>query len=243
ISIERKNLNFVRKIVAEVTKGKVDKFERKDKSLMKSQSFPSPVKKNFFWRSELFMNYDVMSKRVRVSDGRGSEGHPPCVLEARDFGGFQSTYAGESVDRTAKPWQASVAAKFDERRGKYVIDYATLGETIQMRITIPGFVQRTLAGRDESGSVGTQNEANEEALSTEAVLQWFPSPGGLPLAGILDEIIDDESCEKTIIQWGRKVLEHWARETKETGENEIFDMETMKELMSARPETFAPLVI
>ncbi|KAF4747718.1 hypothetical protein FOZ62_029901, partial [Perkinsus olseni] len=176
-------------------------------------------------------------------NGRGSEGHPPCVLEARELEGFQSTYAGESVDRTAKPWQASVAAKFDERRGKYVIDYATLGETIQMRITIPGFVQRALAGRDESVSVRAQDEANEEALSTEAVLQWFPSPGGLPIAGILDEMLDDESCERTIIQWGRKVLEHWARETKETGENEVFDMETMKKLMSARPETFAPLVI
>ncbi|KAF4650993.1 hypothetical protein FOL46_000603, partial [Perkinsus olseni] len=131
---------------------------------------------------------------------------------------------------------ASVAGKFDKKKGKYVIDYATLGETI---------LKGNESHEQEDAANAFELEDDEwvwvEKKSKRVHLQWFPSPGSLPIAGVLNRIGGGESCEEAIIQWGKRVLKEL--ETTRITLTEIPDIKGMNKLMSDSPETFAPLVI
>ncbi|KAF4664114.1 hypothetical protein FOZ61_001108, partial [Perkinsus olseni] len=131
---------------------------------------------------------------------------------------------------------ASVAGKFDKKKGKYVIDYATLGETI---------LKGNESHEQEDAANAFELEDDEwvwvEKKSKRVHLQWFPSPGSLPIAGVLNRIGGGESCEEAIIQWGKRVLKEL--ETTRITLTEIPDIKGMNKLMSDNPETFAPLVI
>ncbi|KAF4684799.1 hypothetical protein FOZ60_007321 [Perkinsus olseni] len=171
-------------------------------------------------------------RATRTGDERHIKSHLDCVLETSDFKGFRTS----KLESIIEPWQASVAGKFDKKKGKYVIDYATLGETI---------LKGNESHEQEDAANAFELEDDEwvlvEEQSKRVHLQWFPSPGSLPIAGVLNRIGGGESCEEAIIQWGKMVL----KELETTGITltEIPDIKGMNKLMSEHPETFAPLVI
>ncbi|KAF4677102.1 hypothetical protein FOZ60_000345, partial [Perkinsus olseni] len=158
-------------------------------------------------------------------DERHIRSHLDCVLETSDFKGFRTS----KLESIIEPWQASVAGKFDKKKGKYVIDYATGNESHEQEDAANAFELED----DEWVLV--------EEQSKRVHLQWFPSPGSLPIAGVLNRIGGGESCEEAIIQWGKMVL----KELETTGITltEIPDIKVMNKVMSEHPETFAPLVI
>ncbi|KAF4652977.1 hypothetical protein FOL46_009411, partial [Perkinsus olseni] len=110
-----------------------------------------------------------------------------CVIEERHFGA-EGKYARHTrlSEEIAVPWQASVGAVFSEIKGKYVIDYVTLGET-----------RTSKRRRSLLSQWATRSQTN--------TLWWLPEPAGLPFTRYLPET-EGLGCEETIIEWGKALL-------------------------------------
>ncbi|KAF4684138.1 hypothetical protein FOZ60_008193 [Perkinsus olseni] len=111
-----------------------------------------------------------------------------CALIARHFGA-SAAILGRSSDLSKDisfPWEASVGAVFSKKEGKYVIDYATLGESM------------TAYRRSYELPTWT-------AISNTQTLWWLLEPSGLPFTRKLPKT-RGMTCEESIVEWGRQLL-------------------------------------
>ncbi|KAF4738808.1 hypothetical protein FOZ62_002219 [Perkinsus olseni] len=107
-----------------------------------------------------------------------------CVIETDVFRS-DATVERESFDggrETTTPWQASVSLKFDLKNGRYIIDYATLGEN-----------RTTYAGNRVAPVVETKT------------LWWLFEVDWLPFMEPLRKV-EAPGCSETVYAWGKALL-------------------------------------
>ncbi|KAF4681467.1 hypothetical protein FOZ60_012077 [Perkinsus olseni] len=139
--------------------------------------------------TELALAFKRWASRRGSNFKRVEQVQERCVVEESKFGDGAKLGWTRSplLYETSVVWHASVGAVFDENRRKYIIDYATLGETT------------TSSGRPRKSDAWVKK-------SETKTLWWIVEVDGLPFTKAIPEA-EGLKCEEAVIEWGRAVLE------------------------------------
>ncbi|KAF4671939.1 hypothetical protein FOL47_001093 [Perkinsus chesapeaki] len=178
IMCTKDNIHFMKSVLADATRSKELECKKKDslKAVMKSYFIRHP--------------FEALKAR-RILEGLHIAAAASCVLEAYDVShrGPWVKKHGDHTQTMSTTWQASVAAKFDSIKKKYVIDYVTYGHTLYVVLLAQSLVKT--------------DESPKRTLHKSPTLSWYFCFNTSRLTTAIDRVRLGLGCEENIVEWGK----------------------------------------